>query len=323
MRIHPTPRRRAAVAALAVVALCAPLAAALLSDAEAAVLCQRKKKLTIRATACKAKETLVQDLGQLGSGVQQLGSDVQQLGGAVGAQGGRLDAQTSRVDFVVEQLRLECTAAPERVRVENDDSFYYDNVECGGGCRLHDGDPAACNAAWAISESGATSCFVFGDRCLPCADCGDEAGACTNACRPPREVTCENDPTRTVFAGGPGTEACSRFEDQTSCEQAYHAGRGDVAASCFWTGTQCRGCGPNNENDADCTNTCRVTTCADAGRTNLRECDDVDELVCPTSFQIADDGTGTTESCYFDADDGCLACTIQDELRGRCENVCR
>jgi hypothetical protein len=321
---NPRPAHRAVAAGVALLALCTP-ALVLLPDADAAVLCQRKKKLTIREAACKAKETLVQDLGQLGTGVQQLGSDVQQLGGALGAQGGRLDAQTARVDFVVGQLRLECPAAPQLVRSETTPSFYFENIECGGGCRAHDGDPAACAGAWSTSEDGATSCFVFDGLCLPCADCGERAGACINACRPPHDPGCPTDPTRTVFAGGPGSQACERFEDQASCVTAYHAGQNDLVASCYWTGTRCFGCGPRNENDGDCTNTCRTTTCVDPTRTNLQECDDLgsDEVICNGSFQLAEAG-GAPESCRFDADaDACVACGIVEELRGRCTNVCR
>jgi hypothetical protein len=159
------------------------------------------------------------------------------------------------------------------VKVETDDSFYFDNLECDGGCRTHDGNQAACEKAWAISEEGATSCFFFKNMCLPCADCGERPGACQNTCRPPLNVTCPNDPTRTVFAGGPGTQACQKFTTQEECEQAFHANFRLDPASCFWQGGQCRGCGPNNENDGDGTNTCRVTGCADASRTTLQECD--------------------------------------------------
>jgi hypothetical protein len=318
MRSHP-------IAALAAAVLLAPLVTPVLPDADAAVLCQRKKKVVVRDTACKAKETLVQDLGGLATGVQQLGSDVQQLGGSLQQLGTTLGGQKSRLDFVVGQLRLECPGAPERVRADSDESFLYESyIECGGGCRIHDGDPAACNAAWAVGTDGGTSCFPFDGLCLPCGGCGEYAGACTNACLVVPSPGCEADPTRTIYAGQAGSQACEHFTDQTSCEKAWHVGR-NGPATCYWNGGSCRGCGPSTENNGYCVNTCRVTACAAPGRTNLQDCDSInaDEALCAASYQVARNGSGLLESCRFDANDGCVACTLYDELQGRCDNVCR
>jgi len=63
------------------------------------------------------------------------------------------------------------------------------------------------------------------------------------------------DPARTDFVGGPDSNACRSLSDQPACEAAWHIGNGG-AASCFWDGAECRGCGPNNEDGGDCTNTC-------------------------------------------------------------------
>jgi hypothetical protein len=72
---------------------------------------------------------------------------------------------------------------------------------------------------------------------------------------------CPGDPTRIDFVGGPDTEACRSLSDQTSCEAAWHLSGDDEGgfsrpASCFWDGAECRGCGPNNEENLLCTNSC-------------------------------------------------------------------
>jgi hypothetical protein len=255
------------------------MALAFVPDADAAVICQRKKKLRIRETACKAKEMLVQDLQQVGTDVQGLGTTVQNLGAELDALGAdvadhemRLDGENARVNFVVDQLRLACAAAPELVLAEKDLLPNQNPIGCGGGCRIHDGDPAACEGAWAVSRSGATSCFFFEDVCLPCANCGEDVPACTNACKEQVIVTCPTDPTRTVFAGGPGTAACAQFATQEACEMAFHVNGFGEPASCAWRADGCVGCGPTNETNEDCVNTCRTRTCADATRTALRSC---------------------------------------------------
>ena len=68
--------------------------------------------------------------------------------------------------------------------------------------------------------------------------------------------TCE-DPARSVFAGGPGSEGCLQFIDRTSCEEAWVDGH-NGPASCYFDEDlgECFGCGPNNESAGLCTNTC-------------------------------------------------------------------
>ena len=73
---------------------------------------------------------------------------------------------------------------------------------------------------------------------------------------PPPPPSCE-DPSRTIFAGGPGTQACHQFDgDQTSCEAAWHMSGAGYPASCFYDAGICSGCGPSNEGAGLCTNTC-------------------------------------------------------------------
>jgi hypothetical protein len=69
---------------------------------------------------------------------------------------------------------------------------------------------------------------------------------------------CE-DPARTVYGGGPGSEGCLQYPTPGTCEMAWVDGdRGP--ASCYFddTSQSCFGCGPNNESAGSCTNTCTM-----------------------------------------------------------------
>jgi hypothetical protein len=295
-----TPRIRTIVAAVTAALLLGP---ALVPDAGAAVLCQRKNRIKVRPEVCKKKETLIQDLGTLGTG---------------------LAGQTGRIDKIVQQFRLECVGAPNLVEATSKDSLYFDSIDCAGGCRTHDGDQTACEGAWAISNKGATSCFYFKGLCLPCAGCGEDAGVCDNTCRAPSApVTCPNDPTRTIFVGPSGTAACQSIDNQTECEQAYHESSNGSPASCYWTGAACRGCGPSNENDQSCTNTCRTVGCADPARTTLVRCTNLgtDEAACAQAWHLTGN-EGEPASCYFTGGQ-CRGCGFPNELAGDCDNTCR
>ena len=62
-------------------------------------------------------------------------------------------------------------------------------------------------------------------------------------------AVCE-DTSRTVFAGGPGSEGCLEIADQATCEAAWIDGH-NGPASCFYapgcrTNAVCCGCGPTN-----------------------------------------------------------------------------
>lgn len=45
---------------------------------------------------------------------------------------------------------------------------------------------------------------------------------------------CANDPSRTMFVGGPGTDACSNVNDQATCEKSFHRSGAGPLAPCFW-----------------------------------------------------------------------------------------
>ena len=96
---------------------------------------------------------------------------------------------------------------------------------------------------------------------------------CLNVCRPLPPCA---DPTRTIFTGGPDTEACRVFlDDRASCESAYHFDIARMSASCFFipidpndpnSPGECLGCGQGNELSSECINTCREP-CGDVSRT--------------------------------------------------------
>ena len=64
------------------------------------------------------------------------------------------------------------------------------------------------------------------------------------------------DPLRTLRAGGEGSSGC-RDIDPADCLIAWVDG-GSGAASCFYGGGSCRGCGPRNESAGRCVNSCRL-----------------------------------------------------------------
>ena len=102
----------------------------------------------------------------------------------------------------------------------------------------------------------------------PSLDVADQFGARTISklrpfllCGPAVKASCA-DPARMTFAGGRLSGACQQFSnDPTSCEQAWHIGADGNPSSCFFGTnnrgeTGCFGCGPTNEQNVKCTNTC-------------------------------------------------------------------
>ncbi|MEM7101413.1 MAG: hypothetical protein AAF541_24400, partial [Pseudomonadota bacterium] len=87
-----------------------------------------------------------------------------------------------------------------------------------------------------------------------CASCPADCGACP-ACELP---TCA-DPARTLFVGGPGTQACQVLSgDEAACNAAFHVGNNGDIASCVFDDFDgsCRGCGPARANAGACTDAC-------------------------------------------------------------------
>lgn len=153
------------------------------------------------------------------------------------------------------------------------------NEICGDGV-VNNGGVEQCDDGNTESGDGCqANCLlpVCGDNVLDdgevCDDGNTDSGdGCNDVCIP----ECPGDPSRTVFAGGPGNGACQAFEDdQSSCEEAYHLGGGGVA-SCYFDEDDewCYGCGANNENSGNCVNTCRVPICGDGFLSLGEDCDD-------------------------------------------------
>jgi hypothetical protein len=124
-------------------------------------------------------------------------------------------------------------------------------------CHLFDGDQAGCEQAYhADWNFNASSCWydTGSDTCMGCGLSNSDQ--CTNTCRE-GPAACTLDASRTTFAGGPGTGACFELADEASCLQAFHIGQCG-RASCYWTGSNCQGCGFINEQSIECFNTCTV-----------------------------------------------------------------
>ena len=199
-------------------------------------------------------------------------------------------------------------------------------------CSQFDGNQSACQTAFGIGENGVTSCFydTNTDECLSCEASNQENGDCTNSC-----ATCDADPTRTVYAGGPNTSACTQFDGNPAvCESAFHRTQCGTTASCFYdpNSGDCRGCGPQNESDGSCTNTCVLgpSTCTQdpartifAGGPFSQACHqhDGDPLTCQQAYHR--DQCGKATSCFYDFNfDECRGCGPTNRAEGLCVNSC-
>ncbi len=282
----------------------------------------------MRSDKCAKKETLVADIAT----ITTRGNDLTQRGTQLGAA--KL------------QLGFTCPGDPSRKLVP---SVFVGQVRDGsavterpgGGCRTLDGNQAACVAAFQNGDpfsdridSPAASCFFFRGKCQPCQPRAEGlARACTNTCSPPPKCA---DATRTVFSGGPDIDACRQFNTQVDCEKAWHVpgrDRTNSAASCFWNGTACRGCGPFHRDAGDCTNSCApgVThpTCKDPARVTFAGGPDSDacttfngnQVNCEKAFHEGSDGIAAT--CWFETSStDCKGCGLRHELAGHCTNTC-
>lgn len=270
------------------------LAGTWISDADAAVVCQKgKNKVKLRRTACKKKEVLAVDLSAV---------------------------DTRLASF----FETACPGDPSRTLVTTGPSFLFDGDRCQGSCRTLDGDQAACEQSFEVNWYGPAACVYLDGKCVSCLDCGQRAGRCIDACQP---ISCA-DPTRTLFKGGPNTKACRQLTTEADCTKGWAStyGRGRPV-SCYWDAgaSRCRGCGSSNEHNGNCTNTCREPlTCADAGRTFAPSCGDFsgDQAGCLVAWTNGNDGTEAV-SCYYDTDDNsCDECELLEALAGQCSNTC-
>jgi hypothetical protein len=157
----------------------------------------------------------------------------------------------------------------------------------------------------------------------------------TSTTLPGPSPLCPADTSRTTFAGGPGTSACHQFDgDQPACEKAFHIGGQCGPSSCFFdfNSGDCMGCGPNNEQQGRCVNTCThgapscpgdATRTIFAGFSGSQACTNLSfsQSLCEKAFHI--DGVGQPASCYYDTDQGeCLGCGPNNLEAGECQNTC-
>ncbi len=245
-------------------------------------------------------------------------------------------------------LMVEC----EVCRLLNDvdalarDCDRFDDGLANGSCGCGDGDlnleTEECDDGNILNGDGCTfKCLLefCGDSVVnnfPNEECDDgnttNGDGCSAGCRAETSASCL-DSSRIIFAGGPGAAACQSFADQASCEIAWHAANFtgtnvESAASCFWDGFECRGCGPGNQINLLCTNTCvEPAFCADESRTLFTgfHGDSACGLVSdPNTCEIAWHESGADEgaSCHWDGFE-CLGCGAGNEQNQACINVCR
>jgi hypothetical protein len=156
-----------------------------------------------------------------------------------------------------------------------------ENGSCENTCPVCPGNPARTTYAGGPGQSGCTrfstqsscegafiiggseveeSCFFDSGDCRGCGRNNFAAGLCDNEC-----ASCENDPSRVIFVGGPFTSACDVFSNNPIlCEQAFHvSGECPAFTACYYDfdDLSCRGCGPFNQSEGRCTNTCAAPIC--------------------------------------------------------------
>jgi hypothetical protein len=205
------------------------------------------------------------------------------------------------------------------------------DIAAGGpdshACEQFEGDRESCERAWHVGGSGtAASCFVAESECRGCDPSNESDGRCTNTCTTSEPQTCD-DPARIEFVGGPGSAACRVFDgDQPVCERAWHIGGFGGAATCFYDAASqtCQGCGPLNEIEGRCDNTCLPpVACDDEGREllgGLRSCHSLlSTAACNGAFVLT--FNRRPASCYVEQG-SCRECDLLAESEGRCVNAC-
>jgi hypothetical protein len=311
--------------------IAAPLPRAV-PDAGAVLICQNKKKpklVALRGDKCGKKENVALDLS----------NTITTQGQTLTQQGQSLTALETQLGFVcpndaTRKLVASKFAAPPSSPYEPRRGLIRERE--GGGCRTLDGNQAACTASFQNNDPfssteapAVSSCFYFKGKCLPCNLRAEARMACSNSCL--KRPTC-GDPTRTVFVGGAGSDACQQMKTQVDCEKAWHLGALDIehAASCYWTGTACQGCGPRHASAGDCVETCTALAhvCKDPSRVTFVPATDnnachtfnANQTNCEKAFHLGKDGIST---CWFDATTtNCNGCGLRWEGTGKCSNTC-
>jgi hypothetical protein len=206
-----------------------------------------------------------------------------------------------------------------------------------GACHTYDNDQVNCEQAYHMTGGdcgGAASCYFdfFSGDCNGCGPNNESAGSCINTCLAGPNPTCPGDPTRTVFAGFSGSQACQALSiNPTLCNKAFHIGQDGIVASCYFDvdADECLGCGRNNFESGACQNTCPVCP-GNPARTDFAGfpggagCHkyDASPSSCAGAF-IDSDGTLKPTSCYYDSDlSECRGCGPNNQSDGACVNEC-
>ncbi len=186
---------------------------------------------------------------------------------------------------------------------------------------------ALCEKAYQINGEGQpSSCFFDGFDCRGCGPNNLDAELCQNTC-----PVCEGDNARTTFLGGPGNSGCHKFDaSQSSCEGAFLMGDSGAYTSCYYDSdnSQCNGCGPNNQSNGECINSCPV--CADPGHsifvggpgTSACSIFSGNPTLCEQAFHVSGQ-CNELASCFYDFNYGdCLGCGPYNQGTGLCGNAC-
>jgi hypothetical protein len=130
------------------------------------------------------------------------------------------------------------------------------------GCGRFDGDQTSCESAFEFTDMRVpTTCrwSAGTSECLPCAPFEHAGGTCSNTC-----PVCPEDPSRTTYIFD-DFGACSAKSDQPSCEESFFVlDDTGLPTACYWDGFDCRDCGPSEELNGFCDNTCLAEPCATA-----------------------------------------------------------
>jgi hypothetical protein len=276
-------------------------------EAQAAIVCQRKSRVTLRpGPRCMRKEQLVADLGALATAR------------LLDTAGSALEA---RLGVLANEVGAVCASAPARRFVGSVPPTAP--TPRLAGCRTLDDDPVACGAAFETGGRKARSCFPYAGRCLGCDDSYQGDVACTNACEPP---DCKDATLK--FVGS--FDGCQHLTTQATCEAAFQLGGSteDGALACYWDtsqSAQCFACDAYQQHMGHCTNACAVplVQCR-APLAWVPNCFALSQQACGQSWQERDDDEGHRypTSCYWGGPFGCTSCTLDSEFFPQCENRC-
>lgn len=231
-------------------------------------------------------------------------------------------ANSTTTTSTAPNLGLLCPADPTRT------------IFAGGpgsqACHQFDGDPVGCNKAFHVGGDGcgASSCYYDFGSCNGCGAQNETRGLCVNTCER-GAPSCPGDSSRTIFAGYAQSSACRNLDfSQTLCEKAFHIDRTGQPASCYYDSNQgsCLGCGPTNLQDGACQNTCPVcdgdaTRTIFAGSPGSSGCHrfDGNQSSCDAAFVFGD--SGAYNSCFYDSG-SCSGCGPNNQANQLCINSC-